>query len=79
MSDLLFADDFVGLAEAGLALEKLIDNVHNYGKSWRSEANVKKCAVVIISKAGKVLGEWVWDDEILLVLDSYYYLAIDFT
>ena len=46
----LFADDFVGLAEAGSALQKLIDIVHNYSKRWRFEANVKKCAIVIFPK-----------------------------
>ena len=50
MSGLLFADDFVGLAETGSALQKLIDIVHNYSKRWRFEANVKKCAVVIFQK-----------------------------
>ena len=52
MSGLLFADDFVGLAETGPALQILIDIVHIYSKRWRFEANVKKCAVVIFSKAG---------------------------
>ena len=30
MFDLLFADDFVGLAETGQALQSLIDVVHYY-------------------------------------------------
>ena len=29
---LLFADDFVGVAKTVSALQKLIDNVHNYNK-----------------------------------------------
>ena len=39
MSGLLFADDFVGLAEIRSALQKLIDIVHNYTKHWHFEAN----------------------------------------
>ena len=54
MSGLLFADDFVGIAETGSALPSLIDIVHNFSKYWRFEANVKKCAVVVFSKTGKV-------------------------
>ena len=34
MSGLPFTDDFVGVAETGLALQKLIDIVHNYNKYW---------------------------------------------
>ena len=60
------------------AVPTLNNIVHNYSK--RSfEANVKKCAVVIFSKVGKVLGGWVWDGESLLVLDSYCYLGIEFS
>ena len=44
MSSLLFADDFVGLAETGQALQNLINIVHNYSIHWRFEANVKKNA-----------------------------------
>ena len=36
----LFADDFVGIAETGRALQSLIDIVYNYSKHWRFEANV---------------------------------------
>ena len=31
---LLFAGDFVGAAETGLKLQRLIDSVHNYSKHW---------------------------------------------
>ena len=33
-SSLLVADDFIGVAETGLKLQRLIDSVHNYGKYW---------------------------------------------
>ena len=42
MSSLVFAYDFVGLAETGAALQSLIDVVYNYSKHWHFEANVKK-------------------------------------
>ena len=79
MSGLLFADDFVGIAETGSALQSLVDIVYKYSKRWRFEANVKKCAVVIFSKLGKVSGKWVWGDESLPVLNSYCYLGVEFS
>ena len=49
MPGLLFADNFVGLAETKPALQSLIDIVHNYSKCWRFESNVEKCGIVIFS------------------------------
>ena len=37
----LSVDDFVGISETGLALQKIIDIVHNYSKYWCFEANAK--------------------------------------
>ena len=79
MSGLLFADDFVGIAETGQALQSLIDVVHNYSKRWRFEANVKKCAVVVFSRTERGSGKWVWGGESLPILDSYCYLGIEFS
>ena len=52
ISGLLFADDFVELAETGSTLQILINIAHNYSKRWRFEANDKKCAAVIFRKRG---------------------------
>ena len=78
MSGLLFADDFVGLAESGPVLQNLIDIVYDYSKCWRFEANIKKCAVVVFSKLGNHSGKWVWGHESLPVLHSYCYLGVEF-
>ena len=56
MHGLLFADDFVGVAETDQTLQSLIDRIHNYSKLWRFEANVKKSAVIVFfSKLGMFL------------------------
>ena len=34
MFGILFADNFVGIAETGSALQTLIDTAHNYSKPW---------------------------------------------
>ena len=39
MSGLLFADDFIALAESGPTLHSLINIVCNYSKCWHFEAN----------------------------------------
>ena len=77
MSGLLFADDFVGLAETGTALQSLIDVVYNCSKRCRFEANVKKSTVVIFSQLENFWSKWVWGQESLPVLDSYCYLVIE--
>ena len=79
LSSLLFAKEFVGLSKTGSAFQKIIDIVHNYTKHWRFEGNVKKCAVVIFSKLGKVSSGWVWGGESLSISDSYCYLGIEFS
>ena len=78
-SCLLFANDFVGLANTESPLQELIHIIHNYSKHWHFEANVNKCAVVISSKVGEVSGGWVGGGESLPVLDSYCYLWIEFS
>ena len=50
LSTLLFADDFLGVAETRSVLQSVIDIVDNYSKRWHFEANVKKHAVVIFQK-----------------------------
>ena len=75
LSSLPFADDFVGVAETGSALQKLIGITHNYSKGWCFEVNVKKCAVVGFFKVGKFSAGWVWGGEGLSVLDSNCYLG----
>ena len=55
LSGLLFADDFVGLAKTGPALQNLINVVYNYSKRWRVEDNIKKCSCNFFSSR-KFLG-----------------------
>ena len=68
MSSLLFANDFVGISGNRSALQSLVDIVYNYSTRWRFEANVKKCAIVILLKLEEVSSKWVFGDESLPVL-----------
>ena len=68
-SCLQFEDDFVAVAETGSALQELIVILHNHGKRWCFEVNVKS-VLVYFSKVGKASGGWVWGRENRFVLDS---------
>ena len=48
LNGLLFADDFVGLSDSKEGLQDMLNVVHAYSKKWRFEANVTKCAVVVL-------------------------------
>ena len=78
MPGLLFADDFVGVAESKSALQSMITIVYNYSRRWSFKDNVKKCAVVVCSKLGDTSGKRFWGNEELPVLDSYCYLGMIF-
>ena len=45
VSGLMFADDFVGLAETPDGLQEQIENVLEYTREWRVTANINKSAV----------------------------------
>ena len=52
----LFAYDFVGLAETGSALERLIDIVDYYSEQWHFEASQRCVLLYLFSQVGKVSG-----------------------
>ena len=46
-SELMFADDFVGISETPEALQKQLEKVLEYTRKWRVTVKVKKHAVVV--------------------------------
>ena len=50
VSGLMFADDFVRISETPGGLQKQIEKVLGYTRTWRVTANVKTCAVVVCNK-----------------------------
>ena len=83
MSNLLLADDFVGLAETGSLSKFCYIIIANTGDFSQCE-EMYNCSFFF--KNGKVSspqahyhGGWVWGDEALPVLDSYCYLGIEFS
>ena len=49
MSGLMFADDFVGISETPEGLQEQREKALEYTRKKRVTANVKKCAVVVLS------------------------------
>ena len=78
VSGLLFADDFVGMADTPEGLQKQIDAALKFTRKWRLSANVKKCAVMICNEVEPIDFKWKWGDEELPRVDQYTYLGVEF-
>ena len=59
----------------------MLSIIHNCSERWRFEANVNKCAVVVIflSKSGKFLAGGLGVMKSLPISDSCRYLRIEFS
>ena len=76
---LMFADDFVGLTTTAEDLQKLINVVQEFCNKWRLKSNIKKSAVMVISKeVVKGACTWKWGDKGIPRVVSYCYLGIEF-
>ena len=53
LNGLLFADDFVGLSDSNEGLQDMINVVYAYSKKWHFEANVTKCAIIVVFRNEK--------------------------
>ena len=74
---MMFADEFVDVSYSRESLQKLVDVVHGYCKTWRLKTNVSKSAVMVFSK-NSVEGGWKWREHTLPKVSNYSYLGIDF-
>ena len=50
VSELMVADDPVGISRTLVGLQKQIEKTLEYTREWRVTANVKMCAVVYVKK-----------------------------
>ena len=46
---LLYADDIVLLSETAVGLQKLLNIVWNYGKTWHFSFGTKKCQIILVT------------------------------
>ena len=80
VSGLMFADDFVGLAETPEGLQTQIEKALEYTRKWRITANINKSAVVLVcneDNKNPVEFKWKWGEEELPIVDQYTYLGVE--
>jgi hypothetical protein len=79
---IMFADDYVGLADSPEELQVMIDVLHRHSKKWRYKANVAKYAVLEYGPAKKKQPPpasgfpYVWGDRAVPVVEKYKYLGV---
>ena len=55
VSHLLYADDLVIISTSHQGINKCLENLDKYCKTWQLEVNLKKNQVVIFNQAGRLL------------------------
>ena len=60
VSDLIFADNFVGISGTAEGLQKQIEKALEYTRKWRVTANIDKCAVLVCHEDKKKPVEFKW-------------------
>ena len=75
---LLYADDIILLSESATGLQKCLNTLSQYCKSWCLNVNYDKSKVMIFNKLGRLYGNYNFylNDIRLEVLREYKYLGI---
>lgn len=73
---LLFADDAVLFAHTPHALQSMLDDIQNYCDTWGLKVNTKKTKTMIFEKGRHTTHNFIYNNTILEVLDSFKYLGI---
>ena len=79
ISDLLWVDDLVLLALDGKSLQNLLDTVYYFCITWGLTVNMKKTAVLIFNKSGRLLSEsnnYTYGDASVPSDNNYCHLGI---
>ena len=82
VTHLLWADDLVLLALNKEALQKQLNILHDYCNEWGLSVNMKKTAVMVFNKTGKVLNcsrGLTFNNTEIDTVRSYCYLGVTFT
>ena len=77
---MLFADDMVILGKNVEELQKNLDLLHDYCRTWGLEVNPDKSKIVVVRKRGpvRVTEKWLYGDKLLEVVDNFNYLGTVF-
>ncbi|CAB1113272.1 unnamed protein product [Ectocarpus sp. CCAP 1310/34] len=79
VSEMLFADDFVGMSDTPQGLQLQIDAAKKFTDKWRLSANVKKSAAMVCNedREGAVEYRWKCGIEEIAVVDQCTYLGVE--
>jgi hypothetical protein len=73
---LLFADDAVLFAHTPQALQSMLNDLQNYCDAWGLKVNTKKTKVMIFEKGRHTTHNFIYNNTVLDVVDSFKYLGI---
>lgn len=78
---LMYADDLVLFAEDRLTLQKMINKLAEYCKTWGLVVNLLKSKVLIFRNGSRIstLDKWTFDGNVIEVVNEYNYLGVIFT
>jgi hypothetical protein len=75
---LLFADDTVLFAHTSQALQSMLNDLQNYCDTWGLKVNTKKTKIMVFEKGRHTTHNFIYNNTILDVVDSFKYLGIHF-
>ena len=80
LSHLLYADDLALISTTQCGLNKCLEKLHTFTKTWQLELNISKCKVIVFNCYGKILKgmKFIFNNLQLEIVKSYCYLGLDF-
>jgi len=74
----MYADNTVLFSESIQCLQKMLDNLYNYGKEWNLKVNISKTNIIVLRNGGRLREQvrWLYDNEEVKFVNSYNYLGI---
>ena len=82
VNHLLYADDLVLISQSKDGLQRCLNNLNTYCKTWRLTVNLNldKSKVMIMSKSGRLdKNEFYFNETLLENVQRYTYLGITFS
>lgn len=75
---LLYADDIVILADDVKVLQKMIQKLEDYCKTWNVEVNLDKSEIMVFRKGGRLSSKekWYFNSQEIKIVSEYCYLGV---
>uniref|UniRef100_A0A146M389 Retrovirus-related Pol polyprotein LINE-1 n=3 Tax=Lygus hesperus TaxID=30085 RepID=A0A146M389_LYGHE len=78
---LMFADDFVLVAETVVGLQRNINILENYCETWGLQVNMSKSKIMVFRRGGRLAAResWTFKGQGIEVVNTYTYLGVVMT